>query len=74
MPGASCTLKLAQDLLSTEGTDRGLQPVPTLKSFREKCHAATSDALPPGIWDDPAGNDAPSDHLEVILSVGPRNV
>ena len=47
MPGASCTLKLAQDLLSTEGTDRGLQPVPTLKSFREKCHAATSDALPP---------------------------
>jgi hypothetical protein len=49
------------------------RPFPALKIFREKQRAATSDVLPPDMWDYPVGNESASDHPEAILSASLRN-
>jgi hypothetical protein len=43
------------------------RPFPALKIFREKQRVATSDVLPPDMWDCPVGNETASDHPEAIL-------
>jgi hypothetical protein len=67
--------------LLTDGTDGKLKertvayrPFPALKIFREKQRAATSDVLPPDMWDYPPDGPASSDHREAILSSGSGNV
>ena len=50
------------------------RPFPALKIFREKQRAATSDVLPPDMWDYPADNQASSDHPEAILTTGSQDV
>jgi hypothetical protein len=66
--------------LLTDGADGKLKertvayrPFPALKIFREKQRAATSDVMPPDMWDYPADNQVSSDHREAILSAGSRN-
>jgi hypothetical protein len=60
--------------LLTEGADGKLKertvayrPFPALKIFREKQRAATSDVLPPDMWDYPADS-------QPNLSGGSQNV
>jgi hypothetical protein len=67
--------------LLTDGVDGKLKertvayrPFPALKIFREKQRAATSDVLPPDMWDYPPDSQASSDHREAILSAGFGNV
>ena len=67
--------------LLTDGADGKLKertvayrPFPALKIFREKQRAATSDVLPPDMWDYPADSQARSDHSEAIPSAGSQNV
>jgi hypothetical protein len=67
--------------LLTDGADGKLKertvayrPFPALKIFREKQRAATSDVLPPDMWDYPADRRTRSDHSEAILSAGSGNV
>jgi hypothetical protein len=67
--------------LLTDGADGKLKertvayrPFPALKIFREKQRAATSDVLPPDMWDYPADNQASSDHPEAILTTGSQDV
>jgi hypothetical protein len=50
------------------------RPFPALKIFREKQRAASSDVLPPDMWDYPADSQASSDHPEAILRTGSQNV
>jgi hypothetical protein len=48
---------------------------PALKIFREKQRAATSDVLPPDMWDYPAdSHQTPSDHPEPVPNAGSQNV
>ncbi len=67
--------------LLTDGADGKLKertvayrPFPALKIFREKQRAATSEVLPPDMWDYPADNRTGSGHSEEILSTGSGNV
>jgi hypothetical protein len=67
--------------LLTDGVDGKLKertvayrPFPALRIFREKQRAATSDVLPPDMWDYPADDRTPSGHPEPILSAGSGNV
>ena len=67
--------------LLTDGADGKLKertvayrPFPALKIFREKQRAATSDVLPPDMWDYPADNQASSDHPEAIPTTGSQDV
>jgi hypothetical protein len=50
------------------------RPFPALKIFREKQRAATSDVLPPDMWDYPADNRESSGHPDAISSAGSQNV
>ncbi len=67
--------------LLTDGVDGKLKertvayrPFPALKIFREKQRAATSDVLPPDMWDYPADSQASSDRPEAVLHAGSGNV
>jgi hypothetical protein len=68
--------------LLTDGADGKLKertvayrPFPALKIFREKQRAATSDVLPPDMWDYPAdSHQTPSDHPEPVPNAGSQNV
>ena len=67
--------------LLTDGADGKLKertvayrPFPALKIFREKQRAATSDVLPPDMWDYPADSQTPSDHPEAVPNAGSQNV
>jgi hypothetical protein len=66
--------------LLTDGADGKLKertvayrPFPALKIFREKQRAATSDLLPPDMWDYPADNQASADRREALLRAGSQN-
>jgi hypothetical protein len=66
--------------LLTDGADGKLKertvayrPFPALKIFREKQRAATSDVLPPDMWDYPAGDQTPSDRPEAVLRTGSQS-
>jgi hypothetical protein len=67
--------------LLTDGADGKLKertvayrPFPALKIFREKQRAATSEVLPPDMWDYPADNRESSGHPDAIASASSQNV
>jgi hypothetical protein len=49
------------------------RPFPALKIFQEKQRAATSDVLPPEMWNYPADSQASSDRPDAISSAGSQN-